>query len=155
MIGDRLKALRKQAEMSVKKLSELSEVPISTIDKIEANQTKSPSFQTVVDLCTALGVTVDALLYPEAGKKEQFIHPSQHPLSDRMIEQYERLLSEQQSHYEHVIAEKERQIHDKSIALSYNRKWTTILSILLFIVIIFLIGWLILDLIVPAIGWFK
>lgn len=76
MIGDRLKALRKQENFSVKKLSELSTVPVPTIDKIEKNQTQNPTFQTVVNLCTALGVTVDALLYPEAGKKTSFTPPS-------------------------------------------------------------------------------
>lgn len=162
MIGDRLKALRKQENFSVKKLSELSTVPVATIDKIESNQTQNPTFQTVVNLCTALGVTVDALLYPEAGKKESFVHPSQHPLSDRMIDQYERLLAEQKEKYDLIISEKDKQLHDKDLrieekneALRYRGKWLTVLCALLCVVILFSIAWLVLDLIVPAFGWFR
>ena len=144
MIVDRLRQLKKQSNLSTQKLSELSGVPVATINRILSGTTPNPTFQTVVDLCTALGVTVDALLYPEAGKAEDFNHPAQHPLSDRMVEQYERLLEE-----------KDQRIEDKSKALRYRARWISVLCAALFLVVAFLIFWLVVDLTTPGAGWFR
>lgn len=78
-----------------------------------------------------------------------------------MIDQYERLLTEQKEKYDLVLSEKEKQLHDKDLrieekneALRYRGKWISILCVMLLLVIAFLVGWLIVDVISPNVGWF-
>ena len=73
-ITTQLKALKDKKQMTNQQLSDLSGVPVGTINRILSGQTENPSFQTVCDLVVTLGGSLDELagIRPEGGEAE---HP--------------------------------------------------------------------------------
>jgi len=61
-LGDNIKRLMEQRELSQFRLSLAAEVPQSRISNILSGRVKNPRVVTVVRLAKALGVTVDELL---------------------------------------------------------------------------------------------
>lgn len=151
MLSDRLKELKQQSGLSVSQISERSNVPSVTINRILSGATPNPQFQTVVDICTAMGYTVDTMLYPEAGRQQDFEHPAQEPLDERMVQQYERLLSEKDV----LISDKDRRIEDKARALRHKDMWIKILAIALGSVLLVVLSVMIVDILNHNVGWFR
>lgn len=60
-LGDKLRARRKAAGLTLRELSQRSKVSISMLSQIERAQT-NPTFGTVWRITNALGITVDSLL---------------------------------------------------------------------------------------------
>lgn len=61
MLGKRIRELRNKKELSQEKLARLADVSYNTIVKIEAGDSKNPTFQTMVGISKALGVSLDDL----------------------------------------------------------------------------------------------
>lgn len=61
MIKLQLKELKTARGLTNKELSELSGVPIATINRVLAGQTEAPSFQVVCELVKAMGGSLDEL----------------------------------------------------------------------------------------------
>ena len=59
MISIELKRLKDKRKLTNQQLSDLSGVPIGTINRIMAGQTDNPSFQTVCDIVMAMGGSLD------------------------------------------------------------------------------------------------
>ena len=68
MIGDRVKALRKEKKMSLSELAEQAGVAKSYVSSLERNLQQNPSIQFLEKIAPVLGVTVNSLLDPENGK---------------------------------------------------------------------------------------
>ena len=72
MLSEQLQHLKKKANISTQKWSELSGVPVSTISRLLSGQTDNPSFQSVCDLVYAVGGSVDEMMGKhEADKTEK------------------------------------------------------------------------------------
>ncbi|MDZ5713497.1 MULTISPECIES: helix-turn-helix domain-containing protein [Jeotgalibacillus] len=69
MIGDRVKALRKEKKMSLTELAEQAGVAKSYISSLERNLQKNPSIQFLEKIAPVLGVTVNSLLDPDSDEK--------------------------------------------------------------------------------------
>ena len=71
MTSDYLKALKLKKNLTNQELSDLSGVPVGTINRIMANQTDNPSFQTVCDIVIALDGSLDELagIRPKKGQR--------------------------------------------------------------------------------------
>lgn len=61
MLSTRLKELKDQRKLTNQQLSDLSGVPVGTINRIMAGQTDNPSFQTVCDMVMAMDGSLDEL----------------------------------------------------------------------------------------------
>ena len=61
-LGKKIKALRVKLKLSQDKLARKADIPFSTLVKIEAGYTPSPSIDTVVKIAKALNVKVDDLI---------------------------------------------------------------------------------------------
>lgn len=151
MLSDRLKEMIRQSGMTVPAISAKSEVPSVTINRILSGATPNPQFQTVVSIVTAMGYTVDALLYPEAGEQQAFEHPAQTPLDERMAQQYERLLAQK----DELLASKDRRIEDKARALRHKDMWIKILAIAFGILLTSVLAALIIDVTNRNVGWLR
>lgn len=151
MISERLKEMIRQSGMTVPSISAKSEVPSVTINRILSGATPNPQFQTVVNIVTAMGYTVDALLYPEAGEQQAFEHPAQMPLDERMAQQYERLLAQK----DELLASQDRRIEDKVRALRHKDMWIKILAVAFGILLTFVLAALILDVASHNVGWLR
>ncbi len=66
---DRLAAMKKSSGKTTKQISEESEVPVGTLNKLFAGQTKDPKLETVRAVVHSLGYTLDDL-FADSPKKE-------------------------------------------------------------------------------------
>ena len=61
-IGDKIKLLRNKQGITQDELARKSDLPYTTLTKIESNVITKPSIQTVVKIASGLGVTIDNLM---------------------------------------------------------------------------------------------
>ena len=59
MLAKRIHELRNKIGISQEKLARLADVSYNTIVKIEAGESKNPTFQTMTGIAKALGVSLD------------------------------------------------------------------------------------------------
>ena len=125
MLSTRLKELKDQRKVTNQQLSDLSGVPVGTINRIMAGQTDNPSFQTVCDMVMAMGGSLDELAgiqTPGGGE------PS--PPGEDLIRLYER-------------------------TIEGKEKWLYRLFFLCCVLVAVLLGVLIYDLTHPMVGFFR
>ena len=61
-IGDKIKQLRNKQGLTQDKLARKSELPYTTLTKIETNVITKPTIQTVMKIAKGLGITLDDLM---------------------------------------------------------------------------------------------
>ncbi len=61
-IGDKIKQLRNKQGLTQDKLARKSDLPYTTLTKIESNVITKQTIQTVVKIANGLGVTIDNLM---------------------------------------------------------------------------------------------
>ncbi|OQA92813.1 MAG: HTH-type transcriptional regulator SinR [Elusimicrobia bacterium ADurb.Bin231] len=61
-IGDKIKQLRNKQGLTQDELARKSDLPYTTLTKIETNVITKPTIQTVVKIANGLGVTIDNLM---------------------------------------------------------------------------------------------
>ena len=88
MISNQLKLLKERRKLTNQQLSDLSGVPIGTINRIMAGQTDNPSFQTVCDIVMAMDGSLDELV----GIKEE-THQEKKTANKEIIHLYESMLA--------------------------------------------------------------
>ena len=67
MLATQLKLLKEKRKLTTQQLSDLSGVPVGTINRILSGQTDNPSFQTVCDLVMAMDGSLDELVGIQEG----------------------------------------------------------------------------------------
>jgi len=67
----RLKARKKEVNLTNKQLAVLSDVPLGTVNRVLAGQTKEPQFNTMLKLAEALGASADYIIYGESPDTEK------------------------------------------------------------------------------------
>ena len=125
MISNQLKLLKERRKLTNQQLSDLSGVPIGTINRIMAGQTDNPSFQTVCDIVMAMDGSLDELV----GIKEE-THQEKKTANKEIIQLYESMLTNKE-------------------------KWMHRLFVCCCILMAVLIGIVIFDLTNPQIGFFQ
>ena len=61
-IGDKIKLLRNKQGLTQDELARKSDLPYTTLTKIETNVITKPSIQTVMKVANGLGVSIDNLI---------------------------------------------------------------------------------------------
>jgi transcriptional regulator with XRE-family HTH domain len=61
-IGDKIKLLRNKQGLTQDELARKSDLPYTTLTKIESNVITKPSIQTVVKIANGLRITIDSLI---------------------------------------------------------------------------------------------
>lgn len=61
-IGDKLKQIRKEKNLTQDALARKAEIPYTTLTKIETNVITKPTIQTVMKLAKGLEITIDELI---------------------------------------------------------------------------------------------
>ena len=137
MITEKLKALKEQSGMTVAQWAETANVPADTINKIIAGTTKNPGFDTISALVAAAGGSVDELI----GIKKTI------PEEEGKDESVAMLKALEQAHARHTEA-----LTDQIKDLKYSRK---VLAIALAIVVLFVFGILLFDLLNGGVGYIR
>ncbi len=127
MTSDYLKALKLKKNLTNQELSDLSGVPVGTINRIMANQTDNPSFQTVCDIVIALDGSLDELAGIRPKKDSEAENAKYTPEIEAIYKQM---------------------IHSKD-------KWIFRLFVFSCVIVAFIVFLLIFDLLNPNIGFFR
>ena len=127
MTSDHLKALKLKKNLTNQELSDLSGVPVGTINRIMANQTDNPSFQTVCDIVIALDGSLDELAGIRPKKDSEAENAKYTPEIEAIYKQM---------------------IHSKD-------KWIFRLFVFSCVIVAFIVFLLIFDLLNPNIGFFR
>ena len=61
-IGDKIKQLRNKRGLTQDELARKSDLPYTTLTKIETNVITKPTIQTVMKIAKGLGITIDDLM---------------------------------------------------------------------------------------------
>ncbi|QQS44135.1 helix-turn-helix transcriptional regulator [Candidatus Roizmanbacteria bacterium] len=61
-IGDKIKQLRNKQGLTQDELARKSDLPYTTLTKIESNVITKPTIQTVMKIANGLGITIDNLM---------------------------------------------------------------------------------------------
>lgn len=61
-IGDNIRKLRLQKDLSQEKLARLADIAFPTLTKIESGETPNPTIDTVKKISAALGTSIDEIL---------------------------------------------------------------------------------------------
>ena len=61
-IGDKIKQLRNMQSLTQDELARKSDLPYTTLTKIETNVITKPSIQTVAKIAIGLGISIDDLI---------------------------------------------------------------------------------------------
>lgn len=128
MLSTQLKILKEKRKLTNQQLSDLSGVPVGTINRILSGQTDNPSFQTVCDMVLAMDGSLDEIV----GIKET---------PDENAEKKVRANQEILSLYESMIVSKNQWIHRLFVCCC-------VLTLVLIFLVVF-------DLTNPAVGFFR
>lgn len=67
-IGDNIKRIRKEAGVSQQELAERCEISKSQISRLESGEQTNPQIQTIVAIATALGASLEEIVYGESAE---------------------------------------------------------------------------------------
>lgn len=144
-IATKLKNMKSDLGLSNKELSDLSGVPIGTVNRVLAGRVETPNFQTIRDLVKAMGGSLDGIagFFPATG--EAPAEPATQP------EQPERTVAglppESIHVYEALLQEKQNELESKE-------RWLKRMFTACCVLVGIIIAVLIFDLFNPAIGFF-
>lgn len=83
MISKKLNEMKDAADLTNQEVSDMSGVPLGTVNRIFSGQTDNPSFQNIAAIVRALGGSLDDL----AGLPNKS-HTENHHVSDKLIDLY-------------------------------------------------------------------
>ena len=127
MLADYLRKLKDKKNITNQELSDLSGVPIGTINRIMAGQTDNPNFQTICDIVIALDGSLDNLVGIKSTVENENPNIT--------------LSMESAMMYKHIIATKD--------------KWIRNLFICVCFLVVFILILLVIDLSIPSLGYFR
>ena len=126
-IHNQLKQLKEKRKLTNQQLSDLSGVPIGTVNRILSGQTDNPSFQAVCDMVMAMDGSLDEMV----GIKEEAASTTERkPVGKEIIQLYEAIIAD-------------------------KNKWMVRLFTCCCVLTIVLIGIVAYDLLNPHIGFFQ
>ena len=133
---------KEEVGMTYQQIADASGVPRTTVTRILQKQTPNPSVKNIADIAVAVGYEIDpvtpAVLRDHT--KDAYITYLQSALEAER-KQYERQLTTLEFRCNRSLAEKTRTIHNLTFALV--------------LVLMFLVGWLIIDILHPTMGWVQ
>lgn len=110
----RLKAIKKSSNMTNEELSKASSVPLGTINKIFSGDTKEPKLPAFMAIASALGTSVDYLVYGISSVKGK-----------QLTTEEEQLVTDYRDASAEIRSAASRMLHDSAEA---NRKDGTLSS---------------------------
>ncbi|MCM1149305.1 MAG: helix-turn-helix domain-containing protein [Butyricicoccus sp.] len=140
-VVSRLKEMKTGLGISNKELSDMSGVPIGTVNRVLAGRVEAPNLQTIRDMVQAMGGSMDAVCGITVANKES-------ASVEKQPESPAAGISPDAIHaYSVLLAEREKEIQAKD-------RWLKWLFITCCVLGGLLVGVLIFDLVNPAIGFF-
>ena len=133
---------KEESGMTFQQIADRADIPKSTVTRVLRKETPNPSMKTLADIAMAVGYEHDPV-HPAVLKdssKDAYIAFLQESLIFERADKKARV-AEEKMHRNQVVAEKNRAIRYLAFAL--------------ILVNMFLIGWLIMELLHPSAGWVQ
>lgn len=132
---------KKEQDLSTQTISDASGVPKSTVDRILRKETANPSMQNVLDIAAAVGYRIGGEIpKPDFPRDEKFVEYIMLLNDDRV--------SRMKAHHNQMLAEKDRRIETQE-------KWIRGLVVAIILLVVFIITWLVVDVLHPTAGWIQ
>lgn len=145
-----IERLMDEKNVSKEQLANVSGVPLATIKRILSRQTENPYFDTMVSLVTALGGSLDEIMYGEESTAVKTKSRLTRELLDAIHE-----TADQSKRLDEFRAACEQRIHDRDRLLATRDKWIRHLSIFAVAETAVVILVWILDFLMPNVGWIR
>lgn len=141
-IIDGILECKEETGMTFQQIADRADVPKSTVTRILRKETPNPSMKTLADIAMAVGYEMDPIrpAVLKDSSKDAYITFLQESLHFERVNAKAQV-TEQKALRNQMVAEKNRTI--------------TYLAIALILVSAFLIGWLIMELLIPSAGWIR
>lgn len=141
-IIDGILECKEESGMTFQQIADRADTPKSTVTRILRKETPNPSMKTLADIAMAVGYEIDPIRPAtlKDSSKDAYITFLQESLEFERADKKHQI-AEQKALRHQVVAEKNR-------AIKY-------LAIALILVNIFLIGWLVMELLHPSAGWVR
>lgn len=136
---ERLKALKKERDLTNADISRISDIPLATITRIFNGNTPNPTFETFARIAIALGASLDEI----AGLKQPDTPPVDAHIENTLVS-YAELLKEKDERIKELKEEKAREHKEKIKLLTF---------ILCFIAVIMFV--LVFDMLNGHIGYIR
>ena len=72
---DKLKTIKEDKKLTNKQISELGNVPLPTVTRVFSESTPNPTFETIIGIAKALGISLDELIGIKQPDKTPIINP--------------------------------------------------------------------------------
>ena len=134
---------RKEATgMTYQQIADASGVPRTTVSRILQKQTPNPSVKNIADIAVAVGYDIDPVRPPvlQGSTRDAYILFLQESLAAERAQAEKKYLAQEARH--------NRQLAEKN-------RWIASLAVALILVLTFLVGWLIVDITHPTVGWIQ
>lgn len=132
--------------MTNQQLSDASGIPKATVDRVLRRDTQNPGLQTVLDLSAAVGYSFSN--HPEQPSPIPDESKIRDPMTLHMINYYER----QGQAYEERI---KRVTSHFNMLLAEKNRWIQTLSTIIGLLIVAFVSFLLMDIATPELGWFP
>lgn len=129
MIIDQLNALKNKSNLNNKQIAERSNVPYSTVQKIFNREIQNPNVDSIYNIVTAMGYTMNDLYYPTTAPEEENMAVTviremyENRIAD-LKEQHKNAMDQSCSQYEKHIAD------IKEAKTKHGKTYRSIISIL-------------------------
>lgn len=132
-----IKMLMERQNMTQAKLSELTDIPATTLSKILNGSTDSPAFANIAAIVKVLGGSLDVMVGIVSDQDTQPVQASERQL------------------YQQLIADKERQLRSLNSMLEQKQQWLHKLWRALMITVVIIGTLLIADMSIGSIGFIR
>lgn len=146
-IATKLKTMKGSLGLSNKELSDLSGVPIGTVNRVLAGRVETPNFQTIRDLVKAMGGSLDDIAGPSLAAGEAPTEPEAEQTAEKPEQPSAGMPPEAIRAYSVLLQEKQKEIDTKD-------RWLKRLFAVSCALMGIIIAVLIFDLLNPGIGFF-
>lgn len=151
---DDLQQLKHRAGLSNQEISELSGVPIATVQRILAGTCKNPGYENVAAIRDVLKQHI-----PDHGPMPQVDALATSADIDRLAAQYRETIDRIEAQFSAALASKdvqfERERETHAGRMKVKERWLVRLSIACSVLMLFIMTVLIVDMANPNVGWFR
>lgn len=161
MIAGRMKEMKVRAGLTNKQVSELSGVPIATVNRVMSDQVQNPTFETISAIVMAMGCSIDEVIdyVPTMERADDEDMPKEGQ-ADSQSQQMQNgpaagVTPEVVHTYELLLAERTKIIESKDQIIAEKDLWIKRLFITSCLLVGIIIAVLLLDLFNPSVGFFR
>ena len=136
---ERLKAAKEERDITNAEISKLSNTPLATVTRIFNGSTPNPTFETIVPIAIALGISLDELV----GLKQPEAPPVPSPIENTLVS------------YAELLKEKDERIKELKEEVKEVRKEKHRFALALAVFVCFVLTILTVDILNGHFGYFR